>query len=82
MADKKDNKKSKKNENNKPSIIQRIGKFFHDYNVERKKIVWPTVKTTFKNFGVVLSSIITIAIFVGGLDYGLSVLLSFVMKLA
>lgn len=37
MADKKDNKKSKKNANNKPSIIQRIGKFFHDYNVERKK---------------------------------------------
>jgi len=78
MADKKSNKSAEK----KPSIFKKIGKFFHDYNVERKKIVWPSVKTTFKNFGVVLSSIITIAIFVGGLDYGLTALLSFVMKLA
>lgn len=81
MAEKTE-KKVKKNANKKPNFIQKIGKFFHDYKVEAKKIVWPSAKTTFKNFGVVLSSIITIAIFVGGLDFGLTWLLQFIMKTA
>lgn len=75
-------KTDKKNANKKPNFIQKIGKFFHDYKVEAQKIVWPSVKTTFKNFGVVLSSIITISIFVGGLDFGLNWLLQFIMKTA
>lgn len=58
-----------------------VGKFFRECRVEWKKIVWPTVKLTFKNFGVVLSSIITVSIFVGGLDYGLTLLLKRIMEI-
>ena len=46
----------KKNAEKKPNIIQRIGKFFTDCKSEMKKIVWPTIKVTFKNTGVVLFS--------------------------
>ncbi|MDQ5983117.1 MAG: Protein translocase subunit SecE [Eubacteriales bacterium SKADARSKE-1] len=81
MADKAENKNKKKPEK-KPNIIQKIGKFFQDCKSERKKIVWPTVKTTFKNLGVVLSSIISIAVFVGLLDYGLTMLLGTIMNIA
>lgn len=80
MADKVEKKTQKKPEK-KPNIIQKLGKFFGDCKSERKKIVWPSLKTTFKNFGVVLSSIITIAIFVGLLDYGLTMLLGTIMNI-
>ena len=75
-------KKAKKNANKKPNFIQKIGKFFHDYKIESKKIVWPTIKTTFKNFWVVLSTVFTLSLFVGALDYGLTLLLKLVMEIA
>ena len=81
MADKIE-KKSKKKPEKKPSIIQKLGKFFRDCKSERKKIVWPSIKTTFKNLGVVLSSIVSISIFVGLLDYGLTMLLGTIMNIA
>lgn len=81
MADKIE-KKTKKKPEKKPNIIQKIGKFFQDCKSERKKIVWPTIKTTFKNLGVVLSSIIAVSIFVGLLDYGLTRLLGTIMNIA
>ena len=68
----------KKNAEKKPNIIQRIGKFFTDCKSEMKKIVWPTIKVTFKNTGVVLSSIIII----GALDFGLTGLLGTIMHIA
>lgn len=80
MADKIE-KKSKKKPEKKPSIIQKIKKFFGDCKSERKKIVWPTMKTTFRNLGVVLSSIIFIGIFIGVLDYGLTRLLGTIMNI-
>lgn len=82
MAKDKVKKKSTKKADKKPNIFKRIGKYFHDCNSERKKLVWPTIKTTFKNFGVVLSSVITISIFVGLLDWGLTMLLGTIMNIA
>lgn len=72
----------KKNAEKKPNIIQKIGKFFTDCKSELKKIVWPTIGTTFKNTGIVLSSIIVSAIFIGALDFGLTKLLSTIMNIA
>lgn len=74
--------KSKKKPNKKPSIIQNVKKFFTDCKSERKKVVWPTVKLTFKNLWVVLSSTFVIAVFVGFLDYGLTKLLSTIMSIS
>ena len=71
-----------KNAEKKPNIIQRIGRFFTDCKSELKKIVWPTLKVTFKNTGVVLSSIVISAVFVGALDFGLSKLLGTIMHIA
>lgn len=81
MADK-TKKKSTKKADKKPNIFQRIGKFFHDCKSERKKIVWPTMKTTFKNFGVVLSSIFIVSIFVCVLDWLFTTLLGMIMNIA
>ncbi len=81
MADKAKKNSNKKSEK-KTNIFQKIGKFFHDGNSERKKLVWPTIKQTFKNFGVVLSTVFTISIFVGLLDWGLSWLLGLIMNIA
>lgn len=72
----------KKNVDGKMNIFQKIGSFFIDCKNELKKIVWPTVKSTFKNTGVVLSSIIISAIFVGALDFGLTKLLGTIMHIA
>lgn len=72
----------KKNAEKKPNIIQKIGKFFTDCKSELKKIVWPTMGTAFKNTGIVLSSIIVSAIFIGALDFGLTKLLSTIMNIA
>ena len=73
--------KAKKKSDKKPNVFQRIGRYFRDCNNERKKLVWPSIKTTFKNFWVVLSSIITISIFVGLLDWGLTILLGTIMNI-
>lgn len=71
-----------KNAEKKPNIIRRIARFFPDCKHEFKKIVWPSLKSTFKNTGVVLSSIVVSATFVGVFDYGLTYLLGFIMHIA
>lgn len=55
----------------KLGIGARIGKFFHDFKVELKKIVWTKPGTCFKNMGIVLAAIILVGLFVFGLDTGL-----------
>lgn len=71
-----------KNAEKEPNVIQKVKKFFLDCKSERKKIVWPSIKTTFKNTGVVLTSIIISSIFVGLLDFGLTKLLGTIMNIA
>jgi len=58
-----------------------VANYFRDCKSEFKKIIWPTKKLTFKNMGVVLSTVIVSAIFVGALDYGLTSLFSVVMHI-
>lgn len=75
---------NKKNNNVKPKtkkngIFKGIAKFFRDYISEIKKVSWPTALVTTKNTGTVLLSIITIGLFVFGLDSGLYALLKWTM---
>lgn len=71
----------KKAPEKKPSVFARIAKYFRECNSERKKIVWPTVKTTFKNMGIVLSVLIVLGLFVYGLDTGFIALLKLIMDI-
>ena len=73
---------NKKNNTDKPSVFSKIKKFFLDYKVEFKKIVWPTQKTVFKNTGVVLTMIFIMGIFVAALDVGFRGLLGLVMSVS
>ena len=52
----------------------RVSKFFKDNKSEFKKITWASVKTTFKSFGLVLICVVVIAMVLGLVDAGLSVL--------
>ena len=71
-----------KKENGFVRFIKRAGKFFKDCKGEIKKIVWPTPKTVFKNVGVVLATIIILALFIFLLDTVFMNLLGLVMEVA
>lgn len=66
----------------KPNIFKRIGKYFREVLSEIKKIVWPTPKSTFKNTGVVLISMLVVGLVIFGVDTGLHQLFKLVMNLA
>ena len=54
--------------------------FFRSCIGEIKKITWPTVSQTTRNFGVVVLVILIAGLFIYGLDRGLYALLNLVMK--
>lgn len=64
----------------KKNFFQKMASFFKACIGEIKKITWPTVSQTFKNFGVVLIVIILAGLFIYGLDRGLYALLNLVMN--
>ena len=77
----KDVKKSAKKPANKkkPNVFQRLWKYLIACKGELKKITWPSVSQTTKNFGIVLVVIIVMGLFIFGLDTGLYALLGLVM---
>lgn len=72
----------KKKENGFVRFFKRVAKFFRDCKGEIKKIVWPTPKNVFKNVGVVLVTIIILALFIFLLDTVFMNLLGLVMEVA
>ena len=76
---KSDNKKSSKSENaksknkksDKPSFFAKLAKKFKGLKGEFKKITWANVRTTFKNFGIVLVALIIFGVAIGLVDLGL-----------
>lgn len=74
----KEKKTSDKSKNKKPN---RIVKWFKDLKSEFKKVVWPSRKKVFNNTFVVLVVLVIASVFVGGLDFGLLKLFSFVLNL-
>mgnify|MGYP000843120410 CR=1 FL=1 len=73
---------NKRQENGFVRFFKRVAKFFRDCKGEVKKIVWPTPKATFKSTGVVLVTIIVVALFVFLLDTVFMNLLGLVMDVA
>ena len=74
----KEKKTSDKSKKKKPN---RIVKWFKDLKSEFKKVVWPSRKKVFNNTFVVLVVLVIASVFVGGLDFGLLKLFSFVLNL-
>ena len=74
----KEKKTSDKSKKKKPN---RIVKWFKDLKSEFKKVVWPSRKKVFNDTFVVLVVLVIASVFVGGLDFGLLKLFSFVLNL-
>lgn len=77
-----DAKKTAKNAANKkkPNLFQRIWKYLLACKGELKKITWPSVAQTTKNFGIVIAVIVVMGLFIFALDSGLYALLGLVMS--
>ena len=75
MAEKNEVKKEKK-----PGFFARLGRKIKDLKSEFKKITWASKKATFKNFGLVIVSILAIALVLGLVDFGLMQLFNFLAK--
>ena len=67
--------KAKKKQPNK------VAKWFKDLKSEFKKVVWPSKKKVFNNTFVVLVTMAVSSAFVGGLDFGLLKLFSYLINL-
>ena len=69
-------KKADKKKSSKKNPFKSIASFFKSVNSERRKVVWPTAKETFKNALIV----IIVTAIVGVAIYGVDSLLSLGMK--
>lgn len=74
-------KEKKTSDKSKKKKTNRIVKWFKDLKSEFKKVVWPSRKKVFNNTFVVLVVLVIASVFVGGLDFGLLKLFSFVLNL-
>ena len=63
----------------KANIFARLFKYLRECFGELKKITWPTVSQTTKNFGVVMVVIIIAGVLIYALDQGLYALLDWIM---
>ena len=63
----------------KPNVFARLFKYLRECIGELKKITWPTVSQTTKNFGVVLLVILIAGVLIFALDKGLYALLGLII---
>lgn len=79
MADAKKADAKKPAKNKKPNVFKRLWKYLVACKGELKKISWPSVSQTTKNFGIVIAVIVVMGLFIFALDRGLYALLGLVM---
>ncbi|MBR3988159.1 MAG: preprotein translocase subunit SecE [Clostridia bacterium] len=63
----------------KKNIFQKIAKYFRECVGELKKITWPTLSQTTKNFLIVLVVVLIMGVLIYALDQGLYFVLNRVM---
>ena len=81
-TDKTDKKeKPVKTKSDKPSLGQRISKFFKDYKSELKKIVWFSKEQTIKSTALVIVVLVICSAVISGLDFGFSKLVNWLAAL-
>lgn len=66
-------------EKKKMNFFQKIAKYFRECVGELKKITWPTLSQTTKNFLIVLAVVLVMGILIYGLDQGLYFVLNKIM---
>ncbi|MBQ2944575.1 MAG: preprotein translocase subunit SecE [Ruminococcus sp.] len=66
----------------KTNVFVKLFKYLRECIGELKKITWPTVSQTTKNFGVVLLVILVAGVLIFALDQGLYALLGLVMNVS
>ncbi|MCI7232581.1 MAG: preprotein translocase subunit SecE [Ruminococcus sp.] len=78
----KDKEKAKKSAKNGKSAKKQNGfvKYFKDLKSEFKKVVWPSWGKVVNNTGVVLAFMVVSALFIWGVDSGLSALLKLALN--
>lgn len=54
--------------NSKPSVFERIKRWFREMKSELKKVVWPNRKTMIKNTLVVLACVLAVGVFIWVFD--------------
>lgn len=57
-----------------------IKKYFKDLKSEIKKVVWPSKKQVINNTGVVLTVMVIVGLFLGGIDAGLGAIIQAVLN--
>ena len=77
----KENAKSKNQKSDKPGFFAKLAKKFKGLKSEFKKITWANVRTTFKNFGIVLVGLIIFGAAIGLVDLGLGSLFKWLLSL-
>jgi len=63
----------------KKNFFQKIAKYFRECVGELKKITWPTLSQTTKNFLIVLVVVLVMGVLIYGLDQGLYFVLNKIM---
>lgn len=66
-------------EKKKKNFFQKIAKYFRECVGELKKITWPTMSQTTKNFLIVLAVVLVMGALIYGLDQGLYFVLNKIM---
>ena len=66
-------------EKKKMNFFQKIAKYFRECVGELKKITWPTMSQTTKNFLIVLAVVAIMGVLIYGLDQGLYFVLNKIM---
>ncbi len=66
-------------EKKKMNFFQKIAKYFRECVGELKKITWPTLSQTTKNFLIVIAVVLIMGILIYGLDQGLYFVLNKIM---
>ena len=64
----------------KPGFFARISRSLRDMRGELKKVVWPSKKQVINNTLVVLAAVAISAIFIGGLDSLLGLIVRFALQ--
>ncbi|MCR4427542.1 MAG: preprotein translocase subunit SecE [Firmicutes bacterium] len=64
------------------NLFGRIGKFLREVRAEFKRVQWPSRKELTIYTIVVISSVAVVAVFLGLIDLGLSVLVNTIIKAA
>lgn len=64
----------------KPGFFTRISRSIRDIRGEMKKVVWPTKKQVVNNTLVVMAAVAISAVFIGGLDSILGLVVRFALR--